>query len=284
MKKEKNVFMVKLLMRRNPVGKVSVHIFCVLFFLVFLGARAQTPPKVLTGRITSEAKQPLQGVTVIVKGTATVTSTDKEGRYSLTIPETGNAILVFSFSGMKTQEVKYTGQQTLDVVMVNDLSVQSGKKRITGQVLDEHKDPLPGVTVMLEGTAIGCATDMDGRYSIDIPRDGVLKFTFMGMETETVNTTGKTAVNVTMHESSEMLEEVVSTGIYTRNIESFTGSVATFKTEELKKIGANNILRSLSVLDPSVIITKDNNQGSNPNARQDLTINGKMNIVDLEQE
>lgn len=277
-------FKMKSLAGQKPVRKVSLHLFCVLFLLLFAGVRAQTPLKVLSGVVTSETKQPIQGVTVIVKGTATAASTDSEGRYTLTIPETGNVILVFSLDGMETREVRYTGQQTLDMVMVNDRSVQPGLKRITGRVLDEHKDPLPGVTVMLEDSAIGCATDMDGGYSIDIPRDGVLRFTFMGMETETVNTIGKNVVNVTMRENSEMLEEVVSTGIYTRNIESFTGSVSTFKTDDLKKIGANNILRSLSVLDPSVIITKDNNQGSNPNARQDLTINGKMNIVDLEQE
>ncbi len=157
-------------------------------------------------------------------------------------------------------------------------------KKITGRVLDEQQEPLPGVNVMFEGTTIGCVTDVRGNYTITIPSDGRLKFTFIGMEPQILPTKGKTVINVTLSENAEQLEEVVANGIYTRNIESFTGSVATFKTEELKTIGAQNILRSLSILDPSIIITENNTQGSNPNAKMDITINGKMNITDLEQE
>ncbi|MDE6450703.1 MAG: TonB-dependent receptor plug domain-containing protein, partial [Odoribacter sp.] len=94
----------------------------------------------------------------------------------------------------------------------------------------------------------------------------------------------KTVINVKLEDDVAELEEAVAMGIYTRNIETFTGSVTTFKTEELKTIGAQNILRSLSILDPSIIIAEDNIQGSNPNAKMDITINGKMNITDLQQE
>lgn len=157
-------------------------------------------------------------------------------------------------------------------------------KKITGRITDEQKEPLPGVNVMLEGTTIGCVTDAQGYYAITIPSDGELKFTFIGMEPLILPTKGKTVMNVTLVENVKQLEEVVANGIYTRNIESFTGSVATFKTEQLKTVGAQNILRSLSILDPSIIITENNIEGSNPNAKLDITINGKMNIMELEQE
>ncbi len=274
--------------------RLFAGLLCVLLSLAPAGAGAQgpgvwsedqggsPPPKVLTGKVSNEAGRPLQGVKVAVKGSAGGVSTGQDGRYRLDVPEGRSVVLVFSFTGMSTQEVEYKGQGTLDVVMKADR--QPGSRRITGRVLDERGDPLPGATVMLDGTQAGGSTDVDGRYSIEIPKEGTLKFTFIGMRTETAGTAGKTVINVTMRENSEQLEEVVHTGIYTRNIESFTGSVSTYKTDDLKKIGANNVLRSLSILDPSVIITENNLQGSNPNAKLDFTINGKMNIVDLEQE
>ena len=60
--------------------------------------------------------------------------------------------------------------------------------------------------------------------------------------------------------------------------------MSTFKAEDLKQIGPQNVLRSLSVLDPSFIITENRAQGSNPNALMDISINGKINVTDLSQE
>ena len=66
----------------------------------------------IIGKVTDERKQPLPGVTVIVKGLTLGTSTDVNGRFSLTLPKMQNVSLLFSFIGMETQEVKYTGQDS----------------------------------------------------------------------------------------------------------------------------------------------------------------------------
>ena len=63
----------------------------------------------IVGQVTDKNKVPLPGVTVIVKGSNLGTATDQEGRYRLNIPEIKNLSLLFSFIGMKTREVVYTG-------------------------------------------------------------------------------------------------------------------------------------------------------------------------------
>ena len=68
----------------------------------------------------SDKNGPMPGVTVIIKGTSIGVMTDAEGNYSLTLPDVAEPVLLFSFVGMKTQEVKYEGQEALDVVMVED--------------------------------------------------------------------------------------------------------------------------------------------------------------------
>ena len=70
----------------------------------------------ISGKVTDSSSQPLPGVTIIVKGTTRGTVTNADGNYSLTnIPE--DATLVFSFVGMKTQEIPVSGKQTIDVVL-----------------------------------------------------------------------------------------------------------------------------------------------------------------------
>lgn len=98
----------------------------------------------IVGKVTDEQKQPLPGVSVLVKGTVTGTSTNKDGKYFLELPRVENISLLFSFIGMKSKEVKYVGVDTINVVMEEDISeveevVVTGyqtinKTRMTGAV------------------------------------------------------------------------------------------------------------------------------------------------------
>ena len=155
---------------------------------------------------------------------------------------------------------------------------------ITGQVVDIYKTPLPGVTVRIKNTTIGVATDMDGKYTLTVA-DGTenptLVFSFVGMESQEIEYSGKNIINVTLKEDAAEIEEVVVTGMFTRRAESYTGSTATYKAETLKEIGNQNVLQSLSALDPSFVIADNNITGSDPNAGWDITINGTTSITGL---
>ena len=75
--------------------------------------------------------------------------------------------------------------------------------------------------------------------------------------------------------------ETVVTGIYTRKKESFTGSASSYRNEDLKAIGNQNVLQSLSALDPSFVIVENNLAGSDPNAAMNININGTTSINGL---
>lgn len=85
----------------------------------------------IAGRVTDEEKQPLPGVTVRVKGINLGTATNTEGKYSLTLPEMKEIVLVYSFVGMITQEVKYAGKDTINVVLKED-KVKMDEVVVTG--------------------------------------------------------------------------------------------------------------------------------------------------------
>lgn len=166
------------------------------------------------------------------------------------------------------------------------VSQQVKSMTITGKVVDKRNDVLPGVTVMLKGTSIGTVTGPDGNYKITLPEmaDPILIFSFIGMKTVEMKYTGKSPLNVLLQEDATEMEEVIVTGIFERKTESFTGSASTYKTEDLKMMGSQNILQSLRTLDPSFHITPNNDFGSDPNKLPDIDIRGKTSIVNLKEE
>lgn len=165
---------------------------------------------------------------------------------------------------------------------------QSQPKTITvkGIVRDKQNHPMPGVTVLLKGTSVGVSTDVEGRYNLIFPemKDAVISFSFIGMETKDVKYTGQTELNVVLEEATLEMDEVVVTGIFERKLDSYTGSAATYKTEDLKMIGSQNVLQSLRTLDPSFHITPNNRFGSDPNKLPDVDIRGKTSVVNLREE
>lgn len=96
-------------------------LFLLIFLSVFIGVSsllAQT--RVITGTITSATEGALPGVTVQVKGTTTGAVADANGKYSITVPQNATT-LVFTYIGMKSQEVAITGRSVIDVVMESDI-------------------------------------------------------------------------------------------------------------------------------------------------------------------
>ena len=156
-----------------------------------------------------------------------------------------------------------------------------------GVVVDDMDAPLPGVSVTLphvKGT--GVTTDLNGRFEITVSEDvSNLVFSYIGMKTQTVRVKGTTKdLTVRLQSDAVALKEAVVTGIYTRNAESFTGSMATYTNKELKQVGNLNVLQSLQALDPAFVITDNNLRGADPNATLDISIRGTTNLTDLESD
>ena len=149
--------------------------------------------------------------------------------------------------------------------------------KVTGTVSDKNGEPLPGVAVVVKGTTKGTATDLEGKYMVEVPaaaRKVVLVYSFIGMKNQEVELKGRKVLNVVMEEESKMIDEVVVTGIMERKAESFTGSATTVKADELKRVGNINIFQSLKNLDPTCFVMDNMDMGSNPNALPDMNMRG----------
>ncbi|MBQ8423305.1 MAG: SusC/RagA family TonB-linked outer membrane protein [Coprobacter sp.] len=174
-------------------------------------------------------------------------------------------------------------------VMKTPVKESVPKVAIQGVVRDPAGEVLPGVNVWVTGTKIGASTDADGRYRVIVPDSGqtiVLRFTCIGMHEENITYKGDTQINLRMTSSDKMLQEaeVVATGMFVRNAETFTGAVSTFNQEQLKSMGNRNVLSSLKNIDPSFVINESVDFGSDPNKMPDIQLRGQNNLPDLEGE
>ncbi|WP_321285882.1 TonB-dependent receptor [uncultured Sunxiuqinia sp.] len=158
---------------------------------------------------------------------------------------------------------------------VNKVSQQ--EVSISGVVTDGSGVPLPGVTVVVKGTAIGTITDFDGKYNItNVPGDGTLVFSFVGMKSSEVLVNGQSSINVTLEEETIGLEEVVAIGYGVVKKKDLTGAVSSVKTEELKQNPVTNVAQALQGKLSGVSVTS---QDGRPGADVNIRIRGGGSIT-----
>ena len=118
--------------------------------------------------------------------------------------------------------------------------------KITGTITDENGSPFPGVNVQVEGTTIGTISDVNGKYSLDVPdTNAVLVFTFVGYSTQRVSLGGRTTIDINMTPDIMNLDEVVVIGYGTARRATITGSVATVAGDKLAVAKTTNFTNSL---------------------------------------
>ncbi|MBL0744110.1 SusC/RagA family TonB-linked outer membrane protein [Chryseolinea lacunae] len=122
-------------------------------------------------------------------------------------------------------------------------SVALAQERVvTGTVADESGNTMPGVNVILKGTAKGTVTDADGKFSLPVPGDNaVLLITFVGYGTTEVQVGTQTSIEVNMQPDLTSLDEVVVTGYSIDKRRELTGSVSTVKTKDLTVSPTGNV-------------------------------------------
>ena len=106
---------------------------------------------------------------------------------------------------------------------------------ITGNVADDSSLALPGATVIVEGTSNGVTTDFDGNYSITASVGDVLVFSYVGFETKTITVGNDRKINVQLNSSNE-LEEVVVTGITTKNLKRSVSSTVVVDAAQIEGV------------------------------------------------
>lgn len=143
---------------------------------------------------------------------------------------------------------------------------------VTGKVVDANSIPLPGVSVLVEGTTQGTVTDLDGNYAITAPDGGALVFSFIGFRNQRVLIGTQSVINVTMVEDISGLDEVVVTALgIKREAKSLGYATSTVESEEMTINRTPNFMNSLQGKVAGVNITS---MGSGPQGSSKVRIRG----------
>ncbi len=180
---------------------------------------------------------------------------------------------------------KITISKVLAVVFLFVLFVPLGRaqntRQVQGTVYDEAGEPFPGVVVMNRKLKIAVTTDIDGKFFIkSVPLNAVLTVEMVSYKPYEIQVSQiKGDVTVYLEPDSQMLEEAVVTGIFTRSKESFTGSVQSMTSDDIKRVSNSNVVESLKNMDPSLVILDNLEAGSNPNAMASMQIRGASTLA-----
>lgn len=154
---------------------------------------------------------------------------------------------------------------------------------LRGRVVDDKSgEPVGDASVMVKGSQTGVNTDRQGEFSMlhNGNESVTLVITHIGYADKEVIADGTSYITVRLLISEESMANVeVSTGMYKRKKESFTGATATFTGTQLRQIGNRNVIQSLKTLDPSFIVVENNQLGSNPNRLPTIELRGKTSIT-----
>ncbi|MGQ1785372.1 SusC/RagA family TonB-linked outer membrane protein [Saccharicrinis sp. GN24d3] len=167
---------------------------------------------------------------------------------------------------------------TLFLLLTIQITNAGAQKSITGAVVDDTRQPLPGVSVIIKGTSIGTVTSTEGIYNIsNVPEDAILVFSFIGMTSQEVVVGTQTTINVTMLSDYIGIEEVVAVGYGTKKKINLTGAISVAGSEELEARPVANVQQALQGVVPNLTITTSSATGE-PGADMAMNIRGLTSI------
>jgi TonB-linked SusC/RagA family outer membrane protein len=177
------------------------------------------------------------------------------------------------------QALVYSLEEKTIVVKKASPSQLNSRKAIDvrGKVLDEKGKPLVNATVKIKSTNRTTKTNNQGDFEFkNVDDNAILVISYLGYKTKEVPAGQRGSLNIVMEAQSSELQavNVVSMGVFKRATESFTGSATTIGKEELFKVSGKNLIQSLKVLEPSLMIFDNLDIGSDPNKLPDMRLRG----------
>ena len=133
----------------------------------------------------------------------------------------------------------------LIAVLVTCVYADAQNKQVSGIIKDAAGSSVVGATIVVKGTHVGTMSGADGKFTISVPDNGTLVISFIGYVTEDVPVAGKTNVDVVIREDLMTMDDVIVVAYGTARKESFTGSAAVIKSDNIEKRVVSNVTKAL---------------------------------------
>lgn len=131
--------------------------------------------------------------------------------------------------------------------------------------------PLPGVSVVVKGTTNGTVTDVDGNYQLEVPREAVIQFSFIGMQSQEIPVNGLSEINVVLESTAFDVDEVVVVGYGVQKKALTTGANLNVQGEDIAEMNTGTAMEALQGVAAGISITRNNGA---PGSGTRVTIRG----------
>jgi len=158
----------------------------------------------------------------------------------------------------------------------------SQQTTVSGTVVDVEENPLPGVNVLIKGTAQGTITNVEGEYQISAQPDDVLIFSFVGYETKEVPVNNRSEISISLPEDAAQLDEIVVVGYGTAKKVNLSGAVDQIDAEVIENRPISNLSQGLQGVIPNLnvdFLSGEPGAAANINIRGLTSINGGSPLI-----
>ena len=139
---------------------------------------------------------------------------------------------------------------------------------MTGTVTEAATgEPIPGVSVIIQGTTSGTITDFDGNYTIQASGSDVLVFSFVGLTSQEVPINNRATINIQLEQSTELVDEVVVVGYGQLKVKDLTSSISTVNSEEIAKSPSGQAMQTLQGKVAGMQVVSNGAPGDSPTIR-----------------
>lgn len=158
------------------------------------------------------------------------------------------------------------------------MQVQAGRT-VKGLVTDVNGEPLIGCNVVVVGSNAGVITDIDGRFTLNVPANArQIKVSYIGYMDQTVSLNGRSDFKIVLKEDNNALDEVVVVGYGTQKKATLTGAVESVSSQVLESRAVTNVGVALQGATPGLVVTRSSsrpgNEGLNFQIRGATSVNG----------
>lgn len=158
--------------------------------------------------------------------------------------------------------------------------VHAQRLTVTGKVTNPNGDALPGVSIVVQGTTMGTASDNNGSYSVNVPSGtAVLQFSFLGYAQQNIQINGRTVINIILKETVQQMDEVVVVGYGSVKRSDLTGAVSSISTKQLQSVPVTSFDQAMSGRLAGVEVTQSSHSpggGVSVRIRGGNSINSKV--------
>lgn len=252
---------------------VAVCFFCIGIMTAF--AQEQKVTVELKNATLKQVFKSIEGQTTYRFSYRNTLVDDKN---DITISKRQVGVSVVLNEALKGRNLMYTIVSSKSIV-ISDKAEQaspSKTKRVSGTVKSANGESIIGANVKVTGTTIGCITDIDGNFTLEVPEDGQLTVSYIGFQTLEVPIDGKSSLNVILKEDTEMLDEVVVVGYGTQKKVNLTGAVASVKMDDV--LGNRPVSSALEALEGNIPGLQINKNSGKPGVSINMNIRGVTSI------